>query len=64
MSLSFAFKETLDVVLCVEESTSGEAATLAFSFAFTFALAFGLSAFTDSMENLLTSARPRLLQRA
>ncbi len=39
MSLSFALEETLDVVLCVEESTSGEAATLAFSFALTFAFA-------------------------
>ena len=39
MSFPFAFKETLDVILCVEESTSGETATLAFSFAFTFALA-------------------------
>ena len=39
MSFSFAFEEALDVILCVEESTSGEAATFAFSFAFTFALA-------------------------
>ena len=31
MSLSFALKETLDVVLCVEESTSGEVATFAFA---------------------------------
>ena len=39
MSLSFALKEALDVVLCVEESTSGEAATFAFSSSFTFAFA-------------------------
>ena len=39
MSLSFALKETLDVVLGVEESTSGEAATLASSFAFAFSFA-------------------------
>ena len=38
MSLSFALKETLDVVLCVEESTSGEIATFAFALALAFAL--------------------------
>ena len=39
MSLSFAHKEALDVVLRVEESTSGESATFAFAFAFSFSLA-------------------------
>ena len=39
MSFSFAFEEALDVILCVEESTSGKVATFAFSFAFTFAFA-------------------------
>ena len=37
MSFSFAFEEALDVILRVEESTSGEVATFALSFALAFA---------------------------
>ena len=47
MSLSFALEETLDVILRVEESTSGEVATFALSFAF---------AFSFSAEALLEEA--------
>ena len=39
MSLPFALEEALDIVLCVEESTSGELATFAFAFAFAFSFA-------------------------
>ena len=45
MSLSFAFKETLDVVLCIEESTSGKGTTLAFSSSF--ALSFSAEALLE-----------------
>ena len=60
MSLSFALKEALDVVLRVEESTSGEAATFAFSFAFSFAFAAEalLEEATESPDWFATEAPP------
>ena len=39
VSLSFALKEELDIILCVEESTTGEFATFAFALAFSFSFA-------------------------
>ena len=58
MSLSFALKGALDVVLRVEESTSGETATFAFSFAFSFAAEALLEEAAESSDWFAVEASP------
>ena len=60
MSFPFAFQEALDVVLRVEESTSGEGATLAFSFSFAFSFAAEalLEEAAESSDRLAVEASP------
>ena len=60
VSFSFAFKETLDVILCVEESTSGKGTTLAssFSFALSFSAEALLEEAAESPDWLTVEASP------
>ena len=60
MSFPFAFKEALDIILCVEESTSGEGATFAFylSFALSFATEALLEEAAESSDRLAVEASP------
>ena len=60
MSFPFAFKEALDIILCVEESTSGEGATFAssLSFALSFATEALLEEAAESSDRLAVEASP------
>ena len=61
MSFPFAFKEALDIILGVEESTSGELATFAFAFSFSFASEASLEEAAESPNWFAVEASPSFL---